>query len=201
MRNSRAALQLDFNRLPQPTAAIEEQSQAQGNLLGGLQIVRRYHCASRALGHANLSKGLRPDQRTRFRNGRRFQSALLRCSVRSGSRSRTRAFARAPATEHQRSETCCQDRRDAQSCSSQPAFHTTLLCEERLAINVQVTLTYSGFSPTCGNRVSSWNSQGFRRPWGAAHPTIHGRLAANTYDIFRGDDSVWRRAHTHTESS
>src|SRR5260370_4162568 len=41
-------------------ATIEEQSLAEGDLLGGLRIVRRYRCASRLSGDANLSKRLGP---------------------------------------------------------------------------------------------------------------------------------------------
>src|SRR6266849_11208589 len=108
-------------------ATIEEQSLAEGDLLGGLRIVWRYRRASRAVGDANLSKGLGPGQRTRFGNGRRFQGSLLRRSVRRGFCHRTRLFARTLATENQRSGTYYQHKRDAQSCSLCNPHPTALL--------------------------------------------------------------------------
>src|SRR2546422_9674241 len=81
-------------------ATIEEQALAEGDLLGGLLIVRRYHRASRAVGDANLSRRLGPGQRTRFGNRWRLQGGLLRRRVRRDLCHRTRLSARTPATEN-----------------------------------------------------------------------------------------------------
>lgn len=78
-------------------------------------------------------EGIRPGQRDQLRkrevSGR--VAPLLRPERLLQSNS---PFARARANKHQRSETCCQNKRVTQSFSlRKPEFHGTLLCEERLA--------------------------------------------------------------------
>ena len=111
-------------------ATIEEQPLAEGDLFAGLRIVSRYHRASRAVGDANLSKGLGPGQRTRFGNGGCVRGGFLRRFVRPSFCRRTRLFARTLATENQRSWTNYQHKRDAHSCSLRNPHLTVLLCAQ-----------------------------------------------------------------------
>src|SRR5216683_1805846 len=127
--------------------AIEEQSLAEGDLLGSLRIVSRYRRASRAVGDANLSKRLWPGQQTRFGNGRCFRGDLLRRFVQRGLWRRTRRFARTLATENQRSGTYYQHKRDTQLCSLCNPHPTALLSRRCIVFRMIFSLPCALQSP------------------------------------------------------
>ncbi len=101
--------------------AIEEQLLAEGDLLGGLRIVRWNRRASHGGRNANLSKRSGSGQRTGFGNGRRFPRGLLSDSFRSGFRRRIRVFPRAVAAQDQRSV------HEQNKCGQQLYSHPTVL--------------------------------------------------------------------------